>query len=93
MNNKASPPCTDASKKCRDLFPYFPSLESRLAGEHTVVYWKRVDTRDEHCRLIQAAATAIRRMPGIFQRTTNSWRHIQTNGEHFQKLLQTLRRC
>jgi hypothetical protein len=36
MNNKASPPCTNASKKCRDLFPYFPSLESRLAGEHTV---------------------------------------------------------
>jgi hypothetical protein len=33
MNNKASPPST---KKCRALFPYFPSLESRLAGENTV---------------------------------------------------------
>jgi hypothetical protein len=27
MNNKASPPSTNTSKKCRDLFPYFPSLE------------------------------------------------------------------
>jgi hypothetical protein len=36
MNNKASPPSTNTTKKCRDLFPYFPGLESRLAGEHTV---------------------------------------------------------
>jgi hypothetical protein len=36
MNNKASPPSTDPTKKCGALFPYFPSLESRLAGEHTV---------------------------------------------------------
>jgi hypothetical protein len=36
MKNKASPPSTDPTKKCRALFPYFPSLESRLAGEHTV---------------------------------------------------------
>jgi hypothetical protein len=35
MNNKASPPSTNPTKKCRDLFPYFPSLEGRLAGEHT----------------------------------------------------------
>jgi hypothetical protein len=31
MNNKASPPSTDPTKKCRDLFPYLPSLDSRLA--------------------------------------------------------------
>jgi hypothetical protein len=36
MNNKASPPSTNPTKKCRALFPYFPSLESRLAGEDTV---------------------------------------------------------
>jgi hypothetical protein len=36
MNNKASPPSTNPTKKCRTLFPYFPSLEGRLAGEHTV---------------------------------------------------------
>jgi hypothetical protein len=36
MNNKASPPSTNPTKKCRALFPYLPSLESRLAGEHTV---------------------------------------------------------
>jgi hypothetical protein len=35
MNSKASPPSTNPTKKCRALFPYFPSLESRLAGEHT----------------------------------------------------------
>jgi hypothetical protein len=34
MDNKASPPSTNPTKKCRDLFPYFPNLESRLAGEH-----------------------------------------------------------
>jgi hypothetical protein len=37
MNNKASPPSTNPSKKCRALFPYFPSLESRIANEHTVL--------------------------------------------------------
>jgi hypothetical protein len=37
MNSKASPPSTNTSKKCGDLLPYFPSLESRLAGEHTVL--------------------------------------------------------
>jgi hypothetical protein len=37
MNNKASPSSTNPTKTCRALFPYFPSLESRLAGEHTVV--------------------------------------------------------
>jgi hypothetical protein len=36
MNNKTSPPSTNLIKKCRALFPYFPGLESRLAGEHTV---------------------------------------------------------
>jgi hypothetical protein len=36
MNNKASPPSTNTTKKYRDLFPYFLSLESRLTGEHTV---------------------------------------------------------
>jgi hypothetical protein len=36
MNNKAYPPSTDTTKKCRALFRYFPSLEGRLAGEHTV---------------------------------------------------------
>jgi hypothetical protein len=36
MNNKASPPSTNTTKEYKDLFPYFPSLESRLAGEHTV---------------------------------------------------------
>jgi hypothetical protein len=36
MNNKASPTSTNPTKKCRAVFPYFPSLESRLAGEHTV---------------------------------------------------------
>jgi hypothetical protein len=35
MNNKESPP-TNPTKKCGALFPYFPSLEGRLAGEHTV---------------------------------------------------------
>jgi hypothetical protein len=35
MNNKTSPPSTNTTKKCRELFPYFPSLESRLAGEYT----------------------------------------------------------
>jgi hypothetical protein len=53
MNNKASPPPTDPTKKCKALFPYFPSLEGRLAGEHTVEvvperdgknnFWMRVD--------------------------------------------------
>jgi hypothetical protein len=33
MNNKAPPPSTNPSKKCRALFP---RLEGRLAGEHTV---------------------------------------------------------
>jgi hypothetical protein len=37
MNIKAPPPSTNPTKKCRALFPHFPSLESRLAGEHTVV--------------------------------------------------------
>jgi hypothetical protein len=36
MNNKASPPSTNTTKKCRDPFLCFPSSESRLAGEHTV---------------------------------------------------------
>jgi hypothetical protein len=36
MNNKASPPSTNTSNKCSYLFPYFPSLEGRLAGEHAV---------------------------------------------------------
>jgi hypothetical protein len=36
MYNKASPPSINPTKKCRALFPYFPSLESRLADEHTV---------------------------------------------------------
>jgi hypothetical protein len=36
MNNKASPPSTNPTKKCRALFPYFPSFEGRLAGEHIV---------------------------------------------------------
>jgi hypothetical protein len=36
MDNKASPPSTNTSKKYRDLFPYFPRLEGRLAGEHAV---------------------------------------------------------
>jgi hypothetical protein len=38
MNNKASPPSTNPTKKYSALFPYFPSLEGRLAGEHTVYY-------------------------------------------------------
>jgi hypothetical protein len=51
MNNKASPPSTNPTKKCTALLPYFPSLESRLAGEHTVITglcrnllfkWKRI---------------------------------------------------
>jgi hypothetical protein len=33
MNNEASPPSTDPAKK----FRYFPSLDRRFAGEHTVV--------------------------------------------------------
>jgi hypothetical protein len=37
MNNKTSPPSTNPTKKCRALFPYFSSLESRLAGEHTAL--------------------------------------------------------
>jgi hypothetical protein len=37
MNSKASPPSTNTTKKCKALFPYFPWLKSRLAGEHTVV--------------------------------------------------------
>jgi hypothetical protein len=36
MNNKASSLSTNLTKKCRDHFPYLPSLESRLAGEHAV---------------------------------------------------------
>jgi hypothetical protein len=36
MNNKASAPSTNTTKKCRALFPYFPSSEGRLADEHTV---------------------------------------------------------
>jgi hypothetical protein len=37
MNNKAFPtPSTNLTKKCRTLFPCCPSLESRLAGGHTV---------------------------------------------------------
>jgi hypothetical protein len=36
MNNKASPPSTKPTKKCRALLLYFPSLEGRLADEHTV---------------------------------------------------------
>jgi hypothetical protein len=43
MNDKASPPSSNTSKKCKDLFPYFSSLESRLAGEHTVVWWTSPD--------------------------------------------------
>jgi hypothetical protein len=44
-----------------------------------------------------AVATAVRHTPGIFQCTGNSWRHraqtcVETNGEHFQKHVQTLRR-
>jgi hypothetical protein len=38
MNNNASPPSTNSTKKCRALFSYFPSSEGRLAGEHTVVW-------------------------------------------------------
>jgi hypothetical protein len=41
MNNKESPPSTNPTKKCRALFPYFPSLEGHLAGEHTVTPWNR----------------------------------------------------
>jgi hypothetical protein len=44
MNNKTSPPSTNPTKKCRALFPYFPSLESRLAGEHTV-HWTLFSTQ------------------------------------------------
>jgi hypothetical protein len=36
MNNKASPPSINTSNKCSYLFPYVPSLESRLTGEQTV---------------------------------------------------------
>jgi hypothetical protein len=37
MNNNASSPSTNPTKKCRAVFPYDPSLGGRLAGEHTVV--------------------------------------------------------
>jgi hypothetical protein len=36
MNDKACPHSINTSDKCSYLFPYFPSLESRLAGEQTV---------------------------------------------------------
>jgi hypothetical protein len=35
MNNKASPTYTKTSNKCGYLFPYFPSLDRRLAGQQT----------------------------------------------------------
>jgi hypothetical protein len=36
INKKASSPAISISNKCRYLFPYFPSLKSRLATEWTV---------------------------------------------------------
>jgi hypothetical protein len=38
MNDKVSPPCINinTSSKCSYLFPYFLSLESRLASEQTL---------------------------------------------------------
>jgi hypothetical protein len=48
---KKSPPSTNTSKNCRDLFPYFPSLQSRLADEHTVTPNKptpRHNPEDQH---------------------------------------------
>jgi hypothetical protein len=46
MNIKASTPSTNPTKKCRALFPYFPSLEGGLAGEHTVVALCHTDERE-----------------------------------------------
>jgi hypothetical protein len=37
MNIKISPPSAKTSNKCSYLFPYFPSLDRRLAGEQTEV--------------------------------------------------------
>jgi hypothetical protein len=54
-----------------NLTPADLYLWSRLKG---TVYMKNINTQDELWRLVQAAAT-IRHMPGIFQRSRNSWRH------------------
>jgi hypothetical protein len=40
---KLSPPINHFNK-CRYLFPYFPSLESRLAGEQTVFFQESTTT-------------------------------------------------
>jgi hypothetical protein len=51
MNSRASPPSTNTTKKCRALFSCFPSLESCLAGEHTIVllklFFKKSITHDD----------------------------------------------
>jgi hypothetical protein len=66
-----------------DLTPADFYLSNHLKG---IVYLKRVNTRDDLWRLIQATA-AMQDMSGIIQRTRNSWRHrtrlyIQTDVEH-----------
>jgi hypothetical protein len=60
VNNKASPPSTNPTKECRALFPYFPSLEGRLAGEHTVVDipYLRTDSATFMCTSIVAVQKA-----------------------------------
>jgi hypothetical protein len=37
MNNKVPPLSNNTPNKCSYLFPYFPSLDSRLAGEQIVL--------------------------------------------------------
>lgn len=63
-------------------------LWDRMKG---IVYSYRMGKLDELWHLVEAVATVVQHVHGIFQHTRNSWFNgaqlwIQTNGEYFQQL-------
>jgi hypothetical protein len=77
MNNKAFLPSTNTSNKCSCLFPYFPSLEWRLAGEQAVsdflvydlkLHWlfATVHTQREWIVTLQRPTLNGRKSPSLF---------------------------